>query len=1251
MAHPPPSKVHHVFLSSTQVDPLAREFREAALNLIQDDFPLRYYALDFKRQDPRFNPTNVEPLEVCRRAVLSCHIYIGIFGFLYGTPTPDGKRSYTELEFDTAFEAKRPMAIYILPEGFPSGVDPKTQVDQGVFLGLQQKFRHRVQSSGLTAKFVDNRDDFLKSLRSYLSNLEVFDETIVPEPPQPQKPSFFVGDHTHLSFDRRPIGYSLDDLDGELLRAFFLQPMAQRNLRKSGKTFADRKDQMEDFGLLKDDRPTMGSFLCFAPKNLLVDKFSSCSLHTVIYDNNDRSIAKTQLDESHDNLVNLMESGMRFLTTEAGLQRPGSPGSINRDDLEIPEIALREALANALVHRDYEDAKDQPTRIEVYPDRVEITSYGGLTKGITEDLLNTDTKHLSPVRRNDNIARVFMIMQNIELGGTGISRMRNLSREAGIPVPTIVENRNGPSVTVIFRRPPKIVESPDLFMSHKIVGPLDLFISHATSDDEVVNRIYKTITDSGLTAWVDHLYGVTYGGDWSRKIHDATNACRYGLFIMSPASVKSEYCEAEWNRIQGLGKRLYIAQIADIPLVDVPLRLGIVQSTNLATDFDDNLAALITEIKRQRDINTPAPTITRPGSLTGPFPYLQLELPMIGRDEDYKIVAKILKTHRAAQILGLGGIGKTRLLAEFASNGGYADGVIWHDMAKYPALEQLSALIRDHLGLPPTSDEDKTWEALNQHAVLLALDNGETAANPAAYATRINQLDPNGGTRVLLASRLRWDDLRNAPQRDLRAPSPVAAIKILEAMAEAEPLAHPPGDQAEAMAEAARYHPELMWFAVRWLDDFPPNRVLAMLRDLKGTHTEDVLEELIGRTVKQLQTDPTGEAALAALRKLAVCKGGFTFEAAEAMGAASGLKPLRQWGLIRLENERYEIDPLVIAAVGIDESARRVHYDYYLVLARQHDAKQDYLGLDVESANLEAAFEWAIAANDFEAAYWLANACMDFLANRGRFDQRMIWFKRLEAGLEDVPASLLKGALYNSLGVVYQEHPMGNHMENLRRAIVAFETALVYWTPQTAPLSYASTQNNLGVAYRDLAGIEDRAGNLHHAIVAFETALVYWTPQAAPLSYASTQNNLGTAYRVLAEIQDRRENLRRAITAFETALVYWTPQAAPLSYASTQNNLGTAYRSLSEREDRTGNLRRAIAAYEVALVYRTPASAPLDYATTQANLGLVHWDLGNISAACASWREAEDYFRQMDATENAGLMRQWIADAGCGDNT
>src|SRR5690606_953327 len=98
--------------------------------------------------------------------------------------------------------------------------------------------------------------------------------------------------------------------------------------------------------------------------------------------------------------------------------------------------------------------------------------------------------------------------------------------------------------------------------------------------------------------------------------------------------------------------------------------------------------------------------------------------------------------------------------------------------------------------------------------------------------------------------------------------------------------------------------------------------------------------------------------------------------------------------------------------------------------------------------NLEAAFEWAMRAGNYEDAYWLGgNAASDFLANRGRFEQRRDWLERVAMALESHPNDELRAAVQNSLGILYQEQPTGSKRENLRRAVEAYTAALAYYTP------------------------------------------------------------------------------------------------------------------------------------------------------------------------------------------------------------
>ncbi len=751
----------------------------------------------------------------------------------------------------------------------------------------------------------------------------------------------------------------------------------------------------------------------------------------------------------------------------------------------------------------------------------------------------------------------------------------------------------------------------------------DVFISHSTRDDIIATRIADALRAAGLIPWLDHDHGITYGDNWSGAIHEAANASVAGLFVMSGHSVRSEYCEAEWNRVLALGKKLYIALIKPLPVADIPLRLGVIQYANLTTNFDAALADLIAAMKGGRDLDPDAPTTGRAKRIGGSFPRYHLDLPLIGRDDELAAVEESLAgNHRITLITGLGGVGKTRLAVEVAARADFADGAIWHEVADYSTLATLTNLIREHLDLPP-SEDDPIWEALNRRAVLLVLDNAEVCKEPAAYARRLNNLDTAGGSRVLITSRARWPDLRHAKIHSLAAPSPEAAADILRAMAAAEPPANPPDEHIRELAEAARFHPRLMRYAVRWLDNYPVEHVLETLRTLEGADAEEALKDLVDRTVQLMKEQEGGPAALAALRRLAVCRGGFTFEAARFLMAdydrqlspeeyfgmddieaisqnadPQALATLRRWGLVQLEGSRYEIDPLVIVAVGEDEDAHQAHYNYYEALAWEHDEKQDYLGLDPESANLEAAFERALAAGRAEDALWLFNAAINFLANRGRFVQRMDWIERVAAALASHPDEELKAAAQNSLGLAYCEHPTGSRVENQQRAIVAYQEALRFWTAEAAPLDYARVMNNLGIAYTNLAEVEDRAGNLG-----------------------------------------------RAVAAYREALCFWTAEAAPLGYAMAQDNLGVAYRNLSVIEDRAGNLGRAVAAFREALRFRTFEAAPLGYAETQRNLGLVRRDLGDLPAVIACLREAERYYRQMDHVDQADEIQRWIDDA------
>jgi ATP-dependent DNA helicase RecG len=94
-------------------------------------------------------------------------------------------------------------------------------------------------------------------------------------------------------------------------------------------------------------------------------------------------------------------------------------GAYRETRIYIPKDGFREALANAIIHRDF--MINSFVRIAMYEDRIEITSPGSLPQGISEeDFLSGKVS----VPRNKLIAGVFNRLDIIELFATGIKRIR-----------------------------------------------------------------------------------------------------------------------------------------------------------------------------------------------------------------------------------------------------------------------------------------------------------------------------------------------------------------------------------------------------------------------------------------------------------------------------------------------------------------------------------------------------------------------------------------------------------------------------------------------------------------------------------------------------------------------------------------------------------------------------------------------------------------------------------------------------------
>lgn len=161
----------------------------------------------------------------------------------------------------------------------------------------------------------------------------------------------------------------------------------------------------------------------------------------------------------------------------------------------IPENAFREALANALIHRTWDDTPF--VRISMYNDKIEITSPGGLLHCVSkEEYLNGQVSKL----RNPIIANIFFRLKYIEMFGTGILRIRQLYQDAQFkPEFKIYDN----SLTIVL---PSLNIKPEVTLDEsKIIDYLksgmqassnDLSVVTGFSKDKVL-RLIKSLQNKG----------------------------------------------------------------------------------------------------------------------------------------------------------------------------------------------------------------------------------------------------------------------------------------------------------------------------------------------------------------------------------------------------------------------------------------------------------------------------------------------------------------------------------------------------------------------------------------------------------------------------------------------------------------------------------------------------------------------------------------------------------------------------------
>lgn len=223
------------------------------------------------------------------------------------------------------------------------------------------------------------------------------------------------------------------DLSDEKIEDFFDQSAERIGREKTQVTLEDLKNTGI---LLNKDQPTNAGFLLFSKfepqRKLSFSRYTiQCAKfagHTVSSDILDKEDVKGTLDEQIDKVYSFILKNIRSMAEVQGVKR------IER--YEYPEKALRELVANAVIHRDYQ-LTETYTKVNIFSNRIEIINPGNLPPGIRiEDIKNAQFS------RNEIIARIMNAMNYLEEFGRGINIVYEEMKKWDLPEPYFENSTN-----------------------------------------------------------------------------------------------------------------------------------------------------------------------------------------------------------------------------------------------------------------------------------------------------------------------------------------------------------------------------------------------------------------------------------------------------------------------------------------------------------------------------------------------------------------------------------------------------------------------------------------------------------------------------------------------------------------------------------------------------------------------------------------------------------------------------------------
>jgi ATP-dependent DNA helicase RecG len=313
-------------------------------------------------------------------------------------------------------------------------------------------------------------------------------------PPEELK-RIILNEHA-VPWDDQPCqGATLKDIDGSSVRTFLEKAHKERQF--DADLTMPVKTALEKLGVMSGGQPTHAAILFFGkdPQRFFIQSEVRCAR----FKGEEVSSTYLNMIVLRGRIDQLIEDTNRFIAQTIRKAAWIIPGKMQREEnWEYPPDALREAVINAICHRDYNASGN--VQIRVFDSRAQVWNPGILPEGVTVELLTVE--HASRPR-NKTIARLLFLIGYIEQWGSGTLNMITACEREGVPDPQFLESGN--DFVVIFSHSTfnALLEHPEI-LNERQLGVIEYLKTHKAISTSEYGSIYDC-TDRTARRDISHL--------------------------------------------------------------------------------------------------------------------------------------------------------------------------------------------------------------------------------------------------------------------------------------------------------------------------------------------------------------------------------------------------------------------------------------------------------------------------------------------------------------------------------------------------------------------------------------------------------------------------------------------------------------------------------------------------------------------------------------------------------------------------